>query len=1216
MTDIKKPLTLVPSMALELPYVSGLETPVLRVKGLVFAQLFSRVNKTFKIMQFNRRYHTLLWTVMTFTVSQLVLMALLVSIAHALPVSAQEMLKRPVTLTVDRQPLGAVLAELEKTTDVRFVYSPQVVRAKQRVSLNARNQPLAGVLETIFRQANIAWDIVGGQIILKRNTADKSAKNDDGAEAALLADIAARTITGTVTDAATKDPLPGVSIILKGTTRGTTTDVAGKFSLSIPDDRGDGAAATLTCSYIGYEPQDVLVSTSQNTLEISLKADVRALSEVVVIGYGSQSKAKITGVVSQVKAAELVRYNGSNFAQQLAGKAAGVVINDASAQPGSNPQIVIRGIGTLTAGRNPLIVVDGFPLSEGSSFNSVNPQDIETVDILKDPSSAAIYGSRAANGVVLITTKKGKTDKINVSLDVYSGIQQRSDNVEYVDAYQAAQFLTEARDWGYVSRNPTTRSITDDRATRLAKGASLRELRLSYLQPYLDNQPGLTNTNWLSELFRDAPISSYNVAISGGSAKTNYYVSANYFNQQGIVLNNGLKRYSGTVKIDSKLSDKFDMGVSLNPSYNSQTFFNNNTNQSNDPIANLYIMYPMFAPYNADGSLAISKQIIASIPEDGALGENAVALALKIKNNRDFFRTFGNGYLAFRPVEGLTVKTLLGGDVESNLFDFYNPSDVGQYRGAAPKPAVATENREFTTNFLSENTVTYNRQIQDHTLDLLAGYTFQKESNSSTNVTGTGIADDNLPNIAGASAFVASSSRYIWTQISYLARAQYSYLNKYLFTATIRRDGSSRFGDDRKWGNFPSVTGGWILSNESFFPQSKLLTFAKIRASWGQSGNNQIGSYSSQALVNSANYVYGNVLASGFAATTTPNPNLSWETKTSTNVGLNIGLGTRFTLAADYYNSITKDLLLNVPVPEQSGFSSSIQNIGKIQNSGFELEIGGSNLDLGPVTIGFSGNIATNANKVLALAPGQEQILTGGSSQFLTKVGGSIAEMYGYNIIGVYKTQEQLNTIPSLTGTLLGDYIVEDLNGDGKIDLADRKGFGTYNPKLTYGFSSNVGWRGLELSFSLVGIVGRKIFDQQLSSFEESGEGFSMPNKYYFENRYHPTNNPNGFLAQGNLGNFSSARRLIRSSNIFFQDADYLRLRNLQLAYNLPENWLSRAKLSGVRLYVTANNLLTITKFRGFNPDATTTGNVLTNGQSQANYPVARSFIVGFNINF
>ena len=566
---------------------------------------------------------------------------------------------------------------------------------------------------------------------------------------------------------------------------------------------------------------------------------------------------------------------------------------------------------------------------------------------------------------------------------------------------------------------------------------------------------------------------------------------------------------------------------------------------------------------------------------------------------------------------GLSFKSLLGGDLLSNFIDFYNPSDVGGYRTAAPKPAVATETRDFTTNYISENTLTYSRQIQDHSLDLLTGYTFQKETGTNTIVTGSGIADNNLTNIAGASAFAATASRYAWTQISYLARAQYAYKNKYLFTATIRRDGSSRFGDDRKWGNFPSLTGGWIISNESFFPKSNMFSFAKLRASWGQSGNNQIGSYSSKALVNPDNYVYGTNLAAGFAASSTPNPNLSWETKASTNIGLNLGLwANRLSLAADYYTSTTKDLLLNVPVPQQSGFSSSIQNIGRIKNSGLEVELSGTNLDLGAVKWGFSANVATNTNKVLALAPGQQQILTGGSSNFLTRVGGSIAELYGYNIIGVYKTQEQLKTIPSLAGTVLGDYMVEDLNGDGVIDLNDRKSFGTFNPKFTYGFSSTFSYRQFELSFSLVGIQGRKIWDTQLSNQEEAGEGFGVPNAYYFKNRYHPVDNPDGFLAQPNMGNFSPARRLTRASSLFFKDADYLRIRNVQLAYTLPAGWASAIRLAGARVYVTANNLYTFTKFLGFNPDATSTDNVLTNGLSQANYPVARSFVAGFNLTF
>ncbi|MDR6197678.1 TonB-dependent receptor [Siphonobacter sp. SORGH_AS_0500] len=1027
-------------------------------------------------------------------------------------------------------------------------------------------------------------------------------------------------VKGSVLDD-TGAPLMGVTVqtTLVGKTEPlfSTTDVKGIFTFT---NLRAGARYTFVFSYVGFEkhtiPHFLVNAGDNNSLLVRMKPQTQSLNDLVVIGYGAQSKAKVTGVISQVKGQELSRYSASNFAQQLAGKAAGIVINDASAQPGSDPQIVIRGIGTLTAGRNPLIVVDGYPLSEGSSLNSINPQDIETIDVLKDPSSAAIYGSRAANGVILITTKKGRSDRLQVLLDVYTGFQQRSDRVAYVDAYQAAQYFTEARDWGYVSKNPSNRSESDDRATRLSKGASLRELRLNYIQPYLDHQADLTNTQWTDEVFRKGRMSNYNLSFSGSSGKTNYYVSTNFFNQDGIVINNGFKRYSAAFKLDSRLSEKATLGISMTPSYNTQNYFNNNGNQSNDPIANLYIMYPMFSPYNSDGSLAISKQIAANTPEDGALGENAVALAYKIKNKRDFFRNFGNVYLTYDLLKGLTFKTLLGGDIQSNFFDFYNPSDVGGYRTPAPKPAVAIENREFVYNYLTENTLTYANQFGQHSLDLLVGYSFQKENGSATSVTGSNIADNNLPNLSGASAFVASTNRYVWTQLSYLARAQYAYNNKYLFSATLRRDGSSRFGDDRKWGVFPSLTGGWIISNESFFPKSSPITFAKIRGSWGKSGNNQIGSYSSKSLVNAANYVFGNTLASGFAATTTANPNLSWENKTAVNLGLNLGIGKPFTMALDYYRSITKDLLLNVPVPEQSGYSSSIQNIGKIENKGLELEFSGNSLPLGALNWSFNANAATNSNKVLALAPGQQQIVSGSQSNFLTRVGGSIAELYGYEVIGVYKTQAEIDGTPHLAGTLQGDYKVADLNGDGVVDSNDRKTFGTYNPKFTYGFSSNFAYKNLEFSFSLNGIVGRKIWDQQLANQEESGEGFGVPNTYYFNNRYHPIHNPNGFLAQPNMGNFSSARRLTRSSNYFFKNADYLRLRNVQIAYTLPISWVKKAKIQGVRLYATANNLFTFTQFRGFNPDATSTTDVLTNGFSQANYPVARSYIFGLTITF
>jgi TonB-dependent starch-binding outer membrane protein SusC len=1029
------------------------------------------------------------------------------------------------------------------------------------------------------------------------------------------------TVTGTVTNE-TGEFLSQVSVTITTAKEGNftanaTTNDKGIFTVSALQ---ANTTYNFRFTYVGYEALEMkeflVKSGNGNSLLVRLKPANGILNDVVVVGYGSQQRRFVTGSVAKVGAKELSTYSGSNFAQQLSGKVSGIQINDASGQPGTNPQIIIRGIGTLTAGRNPLVVVDGFPLTEGTSFNVINPNDIESLEVLKDPASAAVYGSRAANGVIMITTKKSKADKVKISIDAYTGIQQRADKVAYVDAYDAALYLTEARDWGYVSKNPTGRSETDDRATRIAKGASLRELPLNYLPPYLSKQPGLTNTNWVDEIFRNAPMSDVNLSVSGGTARSSYYTSFNYFNQEGLLINNGLKRYSSSIKFNTKLTEKAEFGISLNPSYTDQRFFNTDGG-FNEPIGTALIMYPFFKPYNSDGSLIISEQIIANTPEDGALAENPVATAKMVKNNRKFFRVFGNSFFTYNLLKGLKYKLTLGGDFAHSIFDFYNPANLGAYRIAAPKPAVASENNASLTNVLTEHTLTYAKKINRHDFTVLAGYSFQKENSFSTTVNGANIADDNIDNIGGASTFTANANREKWVQISYLSRLQYLFADKYIASVTYRADGSSRFGFNNRWGNFPSVTAGWILSKEAFLATQNAISFAKLRATWGRSGNNQIGPYGSLGLVtggNAANnYVWGSTSAAGFSASTTPNPNLSWETNTSYNIGADLQLFNKIDITAEYYKANTSNLLLNVPVPEQSGFSSALQNIGEIENQGIDLNLGASNLQLGKFTWSINANFSFNKNKVLTLAPGQTQIIAGASSNIITKVGRPVAEFYGYQVTGVFKTQEQLNTLPKLPGTLLGDLIVKDENGDGIIDTRDWVPMGAYSPKFLYGLSSVLSYANLQLSFTINGVEGRKVFESNFSTREESGEGFALPTAYYFKNRYHPVNNPNGFLGQPNYGNFSAARRSVRASNLFIFDGDFVRLRDLQLAYTLPSYMTKLVNIASAKIYVGGNNLFTATKFRGYNPEATTTS-VLTNGQSTSNYPVARSFVVGCNI--
>jgi TonB-linked SusC/RagA family outer membrane protein len=764
-----------------------------------------------------------------------------------------------------------------------------------------------------------------------------------------------------------------------------------------------------------------------------------------------------------------------------------------------------------------------------------------------------------------------------------------------------------------MSKDPAHRTLNDDVATRKANGATARDYVLNYVGPWLKGQQGLSNTNWLDAIFRTAPINSYNLSVSGNNGKTNYYISGNYFNQQGIILNTGLERFSGEVKINSQPTEWLRTGISITPSYNIQKYFKNDANRSSDPIGATLIMYPFFPVYNADGSLAISQQIKANTPEDGALGENPVAIMKMTTYNRNFFRNFGNAFLEFKLLNNLKFKTMLGGDYTATDINYYSPSNVGAYRTAAPKPAAATSTNAYVWNYISENTLTWSKTVGNHDINLMAGYSFQKENADSTVINGTNIPDDNLQNISGATSFSATKSAYTWTQLSYLARLQYAYNEKYLFTAAIRRDGSSRFGTNSKYGYFPSLTAGWIINKEHFLQNLSWLNQLKLRATWGKAGNNQIGAYGSQALVNQDNYVYGTTLAPGYAAATAPNANLSWETKTAFNIGFDATAYKHFSLTVNYYNTTTSDLLLNVPVPAQSGYISSLQNIGKVRNTGIELELSGNDIHLGPVRWSYNANLTSNKNVVLALAPGQTQILTGNKSAFLTKVGGPIAELYGYEVTGVYKTQSDIDKTPHMAGTVIGDYIMKDEDGDGKITTADRRGFGSYSPKLVYGFSSDFSYTNFTLSFSLTGLTGRKIFDNSLWLME-SGESFGLGDQYYFKKRWDPNDNPNGFLARPTT-NLSANRLNAAASNQFFYDAHYLRIRTIQLSYSIPSKLLRKNKVAECSVYLSANNPFTFTPYRGFNPDATSTS-ILTSGAADSNYPIAKSYMAGIHLTF
>lgn len=1122
-------------------------------------------------------------------------------------------LDKRITLSVQNLSIREALIEVKKQSGIIFAFNSDINQyASKKVSITQKNITVKQAIELIIAGTSLHYKQVDDQLLIEEKPTPTSSDVQTGQGIGM--------VKGRIVEFETSQPLPGASVRIASLNVGASSNENGYYTLDgIP-----AGAYTLEVSFVGYSTETLRVqvgSGRESTYDVKLRGS-SLLNEVLVVGYGTQKKSSVTGSISSVKSEELTSYAGGTMAEAIAGRAAGVQIVQNSASPGAGGQIKMRGTGTLTAGTAPLVVVDGFPLTEGTSLSTIDPNVITSIEFLKDAASTAIYGSRGANGVVMVTTKQGTTDGVKTSFNTYYGIQQRADPLRAVDAYEMAQYILESRNNGYVSVDPANRNASDDNANRRAKGATLRALIPDYIVPYLNNEPGLVNTDWLDEIFRTAPMVSNTLNLSGGSEKTTYSITGNYFSQDGIIIRTDYKRYSTNINVNTAITDRIKFGISLNPSYSKRNLYDNNGDTSGDPLAMALISYPFFSPYNADGSYNVSEQIRKVTPTDGALGENPVAFMNMVDYTQGESKVFGNAYLSINFLNDFTFKTSLGGDYSNNVTNRFDPSTVGHYRTPAPDPTTASKIIYERKNYLVENVLSYGKTIKKHDVSLLAGQSYQYEIFNNDQITATNFPDDQLRNISGGNSIIDVPRTEEWALISYFARANYNYDNKYLFAASLRRDGSSRFGDNTKWSLFPAVSAGWVVSQESFFSNNNpIVNYLKVRASWGRTGNNQIPNYGARAMLAPSNYVYDGQLAGGYSINTSPNPNLSWEISTSTNVGVDMNLINNFlNVSADYYVANTNGLLLNVPVPEQSGYAFSLQNIGRVRNSGFELQISPNKpIMLGTVKWSLSANLSTNKNKVLALGEGQERIFSGVNDFALTEVGGPIAEMYGYKVTGVYKSQEEIDNSPHLTGTLVGDYVIEDLNGDNVIDSRDRTGFGTGAPELIYGINNAFSYKGFDLSFLWNGEQGKMIYSRPLSLVYGSGEGFGASSKDYFNNRYNPDTNPNGKYAMANT-NFSNNRITTRASNINYNNASYIRLRNIRIAYSLPVNLVKKWNLSNLQIYLAANNLVTLTPYKGFSVDATSLNadgsvNPLTQGYDNANYPVARTYTLGINLN-
>lgn len=1019
----------------------------------------------------------------------------------------------------------------------------------------------------------------------------------------LINAVADVVVSGKVTDEKGAG-LPGVSVVVKGTTLGTTTDNEGKFRITAPNPQ-----AVLVFSFVGFERQEVPVNSGngqpQTNLTVQLKPTDETLNEVVVVGYGSQLKREVTGAVQTLGAAEIKDLPVSQIGQKLQGRLAGVQINQTTGRPGAGINIRIRGQLSVSAGSEPLYVVDGFPIT--GNIAQLNPDEIEDISVLKDAASTSLYGSRAANGVVLITTRQGKANQTNVSFNSFAGIQQVPERgrIKMLDAQQFAQFKKEFfEDQGRPV--PTEFANPADWANK--------------------------NNDWYGAVLRQAPMQSHNLTINSNRERSRTSIVAGYFNQQGVVLNNLYKRYSLRVNTSYDISDKVSLGFNVAPSY----VFDNTPRTDGDRgtgiLFNALHTWPVMPIRDQNGDLTLFNNF------PGSTGNifnypNWVRAAEELVNETRNTNLLSNAYIQYQPIKGLTLKSTINVEYLNSKFFFFNPSTAtSAINVPVPTLAVSIRQAREEVSWLNENLITYNRNINDHSFELLAGFTNQRFRQDFTRIQADTYADDRLPTIQGALNINRAGNNTIngvneWALTSYLSRLTYNYKGKYLFTAAIRTDGSSRFGANNRWGTFPSVSAGWVMSDEAFLKSVPTISFAKLRASYGVIGNNNIGNYTQYALVNNTvNAVFGNTVATGAVVTSLANPNLGWETTNQLDVGLDLGLlNDRIQFTYDYFTKRTTNLLYAVQIPQEAGFSNFNDNIGEIRFWGHEFSVNSRNTT-GKLKWTTNANISFNRNRVEALAPGIDRVY---GSFHITQVGQPFGQFYGLVKQGFYQSADEVKNLPSIPGrSATGTIKFQDVNGDGVItfggDRDDRAIVGNPFPKFVYGVTNNLEYGNWDFSIVGSGSYGNQLWIRHLYSTANLDGVFNMVEGVKDRFRVGPdgrviTPGAGVFGVVNGGGNFTGIERDWPSSH-FVANASYFTIRNITLGYNLGA---VKRFFKSARLYASVQQAYVFTKYWGGpNPETSAQGDGqgdggnLSPGVDLSNYPVPRTYTLGVNLNF
>lgn len=1120
--------------------------------------------------------------------------------------------------------LREALEEVQDHFNVSFLYESTVLEGKEVSAKIAIKGKIENTLTNLLEPLGLRFKKINDRTYsILPKVAPKTSRDQRGAAAtekdgsadlnpspadaeALFAAAAGNqfveiVVQGTITDE-NNGPIPGANVLVKGTTKGTTTDAEGKFSISVPDEN-----AVLIVSFIGYTSEEVPVG-SRTTIDVKLTPDIQQLSEVVVVGYGTQKRSSVTGAVATVGSKEVSALPVVSVESAIQGRVPGVQVTS-NGSPGTTPTVRIRGIGSITGASQPLYVIDGFPAA--GNLNNIDTKDIESVEVLKDAAASAIYGSRAANGVIIITTKSGSRDsKVHVDVDTYYGVQKAWKQLDLLGTNDYLKYGTALLTNAGNALPPRFSTMNDP----IYPGAT---------QTYAQ-----TNSDWQGAMFRTAPISQTQVALSVGSEKSKLYTSVSKFNQEGIMLGTNFDRYSYRLNYENKISNRFTFGENFNISYSSTR----NQAESGGRTVLQHIIHsvpyiPIYDPTLLGGFRAPSGN-------DGSDPENPVRIVSMDSNKDNVMNIIGSGYLEAKIVDGLKYKFTAGVNyaVRRHLEDYpmYNDGFVSRNQ----HNLVDNRNTSFSP-YLS-NQLTYDKTFGSHALNVIAVAEKQNYTGSNLNASAQQARND-IDQMTGSSNPTLSGDKSETTLLSYLARVNYEYKGKYLLSASIRRDGFSGFAPNHKWGNFPGLSVGWRMNEENFMKQVPTISELKLRASYGSLGSiANVGAYDYQSFINTnTSYDFNNAAAAGAAYfDKIQNLNLTWEKTKMSNFGIDLGLfENRVTFTAEYFVRNVSDLLLDVVPANSLGYTSATkQNVASMKNWGYEF-IAGYAKSNGPITFNISANIGIIRNTVKQLNAPNAVLYSGKNDDFggfqitRTIAGSSIQEFYGYKTDGIFQNQAEIDAANAADGNpstkyqanaAPGDIRFKDINGDGVIDASDQVSLGSYLPKFNYGINFTANYKNFDLTLFFQGVQGNKIYN----GTKVLGQGmlrlFGAEKEVM--NAWTPDNtNTNVPRAVNGDPNQNS-----RTSDRFIEDGSYFRLKNISIGYSIPSTSiqdLTKGTLKKLRIYVSSQNLFTVTKYTGYDPEIgnryqNSTGNTLINGIDYGQFPSPRTFMAGLQVGF